>query len=98
MCFGISVGDLSLIRDCLSKYKEIDEVLIFGSRATGNYKPGSDVDVALKGNIDSTLLAKISYILNEELPLPYQFDVVGYSLISHQSLTDHIDKFGKPLS
>lgn len=48
--FGLWESDLLAIRRVLEKYPEVRQALIFGSRAKGNYKPGSDVDIALKGD------------------------------------------------
>jgi predicted nucleotidyltransferase len=47
--FGLTHSDLHAIKQVLAKYPQIEQAIIFGSRAKGNYKPGSDVDIALKG-------------------------------------------------
>ncbi|MCC5912488.1 MAG: nucleotidyltransferase domain-containing protein, partial [Clostridiaceae bacterium] len=68
------------------------------SRAMGNYKKGSDVDLAIVGeNIDRKILRRISDDLNEEYPLPYFFDVVVYKDISNEELKKHIDSVGKSI-
>lgn len=69
--------------------------MIFGSRAKGNYKPGSDVDIALRGeNITLNTVNKISFALNEESNMPYQFDVLNYHSIREPALCEHIDRVG----
>lgn len=93
--FGLTPSDIKKIIETLQSFPEVEEAFIYGSRAMGNYKPGSDVDIALKGKIDSTILANISVQLNERLPLPYKFDVVNYSTITHKPYLDHIDTYGK---
>ena len=93
--FGLLKRDEEIIIEALSKVSNIDFGIIFGSRAIGNYKNGSDVDIALKGNLNVELLFQVSNQLNEELPLPYYFDVIDYSTISNDALRAHIDKFGK---
>ncbi|KAB3534743.1 nucleotidyltransferase domain-containing protein [Alkaliphilus pronyensis] len=96
--YGLLDRDLKLILEAVSKYKEIDEVILFGSRAMRNYKKGSDVDLAIVGeNIDRKILRKISDDLNEEYPLPYFFDVVDYKDISNKDLKTHIDSVGKSI-
>ncbi len=94
MNFGISKEDLKLLKSVFSEFAGINQAIIFGSRAMDNYKKGSDIDIAIKGEIDSEVLAKINYRLNEELPLPYFFDVVNYNKIKNKKLVEHIDKYG----
>ena len=49
MC-GLLDRDIKYIRKALEKYDEIEKAVIFGSRAMGNYKKGSDVDIAIDGD------------------------------------------------
>ncbi|MBW1614976.1 MAG: nucleotidyltransferase domain-containing protein [Deltaproteobacteria bacterium] len=94
--FGLSEKNILLIKDTFKKYPQIEEAVIFGSRAMGNYKKGSDIDMALKGeNINFNITAKINYKLNEEFPLPYMFDIVNYNNIDNENLKRHIDNEGK---
>jgi len=99
MKFGISEKSYNLILSVLKNHPEIDEVIIFGSRVLGNYKNGSDIDIALKGEeLTSSLVDKIKIELNETLPIPYYLDVVDYNSISNRELKEHIDRFGKKIS
>lgn len=96
--FGLSEKDITYIREAIKKFPEVKEILIFGSRAMGNFKPGSDVDICIKGEkITFTIISKIKALLQDEGPLPYQFDLVAYHLIESQELRDHIDTHGKSL-
>ncbi|MGV8146459.1 MAG: nucleotidyltransferase domain-containing protein [Alkaliphilus sp.] len=89
---------MSMIIDILQKNKEVVKASIFGSRAMGNYKAGSDVDVVVYGMfITSEIVNQISIELNEKSPLPYYFDIVHYETLSHESLKKHIDEYGKIL-
>lgn len=68
-----------MIVKVLDEMKEIEKADIFGSRAMGNYKKGSDVDLAIYGEeVTLDIVNKISIRLNGELPVPYYFDVVHY--------------------
>ena len=49
MRYGLLPADLEVIVNTLQAYPQIEKALIFGSRAKGNYKPGSDVDIAIVG-------------------------------------------------
>ncbi|MBM7559021.1 nucleotidyltransferase family protein [Marinitoga litoralis] len=95
MKFGLKEEHLIIIIDFIKTIPEIEEVLIFGSRAMGNYKKGSDIDLAIKGKeITRDLLLKISFYLNEETYLPYFFDIVDYNKIDNLDLKNHIDTHG----
>lgn len=60
----------------------------------GNYKPGSDIDLTLKGHdLNLKLLNKISCDL-DELLLPYTFDLSIYCHIKNPGLIDHIERVG----
>lgn len=96
--YGLLERDLRYIVKAISNYSEIEEVIIFGSRAMGNYKKGSDVDLALIGkNVDRKTVKRLSDDLNEDYPLPYFFDVVNYHEISNEELKKHIDSLGKSI-
>lgn len=96
MNFGISEKTLEQIKNTLASYPEINEALVFGSRAMGHFKPGSDIDLALKGDeLSPETVLKIKHILNERLPIPYTFDVVDYTHLDHVELKNHIDQYGK---
>ena len=92
--FGLKTGDLKVIVQVLRQMATINQALIFGSRAKGNYHDGSDIDIALKGEIDFKTLAELSFILNEETLLPYKIDVVNYQQLLNSQLREHIDRVG----
>lgn len=95
MRYGLPEEHIKIILDYIAKYSKIEEAVLFGSRALGTYKPGSDVDIALKGNaVDSFLAAHLKSEIEEETCLPYFFDFVAYSKLSHKDLIRHIDKYG----
>lgn len=92
---GLRNEDLAYIIDVLLTHKEIDKALIFGSRAMGIFKPGSDVDIALVGNgINFSVIARIKDKLQEESPMPYLFDIVDFTHSESDNLKEHIRKFG----
>ncbi len=95
--FGLRQSDLKNIVEILGQFDTINEAILFGSRAKGNYKHGSDVDIALKGNIDFRTITRLSYLLNQESLMPYKFDFVNYSHTDHKDLKDHIDRVGVPI-
>lgn len=95
MNFGISDKSYRCILEALESVPEIGEVLIFGSRAMGNFKPGSDIGLALKGeNVTSQTAIDLASRLNEVLPIPYLCDVVSYNTLESPELKKHIDQQG----
>ena len=93
--FGLTDQNLELIRNTLQGFPEVKEALIFGSRAMGNHKKGSDVDIALCGSeITSEKLLEVRVTLEERLPLPYHFDIVHYKKDLDADLKTHIDQHG----
>lgn len=91
--FGLNEPVLHDMRLVFAKHGSIKQVKIFGSRAIGNYRSNSDIDVALFGDVNLQNLANIHQSL-EDLSTPYQFDVVAYDLIEHPALKEHIDRVG----
>ncbi|MEN6462304.1 MAG: nucleotidyltransferase domain-containing protein [Syntrophomonas sp.] len=98
MNFGLSEKSLAMIIEALSRWSEIRQASIFGSRATGDYKKGSDVDIVIYGSqITEEIVVGLAALLNEGLPLPYYFDIVHYESISNDALKNEIDSYGKLL-
>lgn len=92
--FGLTKEALDKIINVLKSFPEVKKALVFGSRALGTYKRGSDIDIALYGKDLEQVIVKISYQLNEEIALPYFFDIVDYYSLTKQELKEHIDRIG----
>ena len=96
--FGIYENTFLLMTEAFKSFTEIEKVIIYGSRAMGNHKKGSDIDLAIAGEkVDVHTVKKLSVALNEELPLPYYFDVLDYHALANPELTQHIDREGQLL-
>jgi len=94
--FGIYDNSFSEIIKELHKYPPIEKAVIFGSRAMGNYKKGSDIDIAVFGeNFTYEMLAKLYSELNEELPIPYFIDVLHFETTENEEIKKHILSEGK---
>jgi len=93
--YGISEQSYKWILDAISQCPVIEEVYLFGSRAKGTYKKGSDIDLAVKGrDCTSAIALDLQTLLNEKLPIPYMVDVVDYGSLTHQELREHIQRVG----
>jgi predicted nucleotidyltransferase len=94
MPWGLDARTRGLLGAVLEQHAGILEARVFGSRALGTHRPESDVDIALYGDVDDALAARIAGEL-DELPLPYAFDVRAYPCLKHQPLREHIDRVGE---
>ncbi|MFA5479891.1 MAG: nucleotidyltransferase domain-containing protein [Candidatus Muiribacteriota bacterium] len=93
--FGLTNSDIEEIKNFLKSFPEINKCVIFGSRAKNNYKPGSDVDIALIGKeVTDETASKLSVLLNEESKMPYFFDVLNFNTIVNLKLKEHIQRVG----
>jgi predicted nucleotidyltransferase len=93
---GLSERAFANICRVLEQFPQIERAVVFGSRAKGTYKHGSDVDIALVGaDVSERLALDVSGILNEREPLPYFFDVIAFDAIRNTELREHIERVGK---
>ncbi|WP_163712867.1 nucleotidyltransferase domain-containing protein [Mangrovibacterium lignilyticum] len=94
MPYGLSDQTLASLQQLFSQHQEIDEVILYGSRAKGDFHEGSDIDLSLKGTkVDFSCIQKLSIEI-DDLLLPYLFDLSIYRNISNRKLIDHIQRKG----
>jgi len=89
--FGLPERTIKELLEYFKSKPEIEKVIIYGSRAKGTYKNGSDIDFAIWTTNGS--IAQIAAEL-EDLPTPYMFDVTDYNTLSHENLKKNIDTDG----
>ena len=95
MIYGLKKEIVNDLKKVFSDFPEVEEVILYGSRAKGNYKPGSDVDLTFKGNnLSLKILNKISLRI-DDLFLPYTFDLSVFEHIENKDLIDHIQRIGQ---
>lgn len=96
MNFGIPAKSMEIILSTLGRHREIEQAAIFGSRALGNYRNGSDIDIVIYGSgVKPSIADSVRVSLNEDLPLPYYFDIVHYDSLGDEPLKEHIDQFAR---
>lgn len=93
---GLTSHEIDLILNVFRRFPTISEVVLYGSRAKGTYRPESDIDLALI-SIDDDVQAEAVADELDELPLPYRFDVKAYGGIKHAPLQEHIARVGVSL-
>lgn len=93
--FGLKENTIKKINSIFEKHEEIEKVVIYGSRAKGNYRNGSDIDLTLFGNdLKYNLIGEISAEI-DDLDTPYLFDISIFQLLNSPSLEEHINRVGK---
>ena len=93
--FGLSETTINKINHVLAGFPNVEQATIYGSRAKGNYRPGSDIDLTLFGaHLDQRQCANIADQL-DDLLLPYMIDLSVFHLLNHEELKDHIERVGK---
>lgn len=91
---GLTSNEILLIQKILKQYPEIEEAILYGSRAKGTHKTGSDIDLTLITKSKSlTLLFKIENDI-DDLLLPYKVDLSFFSLLDNENLKEHITRVG----
>ncbi|TNG96069.1 nucleotidyltransferase domain-containing protein [Pasteurellaceae bacterium USgator11] len=93
--FGLSQRTRDTIHAILRQHPEVESAVIYGSRAKGNYRAGSDVDLTLKGEqLSHDVLLRISGELYDS-SVPYLFDLSIYHQLSNPNFIEHIDRVGR---
>ena len=94
MKYGLKEHTITQIHQILATYPEVEQAILYGSRAMGNHKPSSDIDLTLIGkDLTLRLLNKISWDI-DDLLLPYTFDLSLQNDITQPDLLDHIQRVG----
>ncbi len=95
MNHGLSAATVAKIHGVLSQHPEVEQAILYGSRAKGNYKNGSDIDLTLVGTgLGYDDLLKIMGEL-DDLLLPYTIDLSILHKIDHEGLREHIQRVGQ---
>lgn len=91
--FGLEPSVIEQIKQVFSYFEKIEKVVIYGSRAKGNYRYNSDIDLSLFGEITYDDLLKIEMQL-DDLLLPYKIDLSIFNKIENEELKKHIQRVG----
>lgn len=95
MRFGLSEATIGQICQVFERYPQISQAILYGSRAIGDYRNGSDIDLTLRGDSDLTrqMLAKIANEL-DGLYIPYTVDLSAYHELNDPNLSQQIEEVG----
>ncbi len=94
--FGLRQKDMDYMIRLFESIPSIERVVLYGSRATGDFERGSDIDLAVVGkNVTYADVARIHDTLEHESPTLLWFDVLHYDRLKHEKLKQRIDTYGK---
>lgn len=93
--WGLKQTTIDAIQGVLQRFPAVQSAVIYGSRAKGNYHPGSDIDLTLTGeSLTYSMLLQIELAL-DDLLLPYKIDLSLFHLLDHPDLRAHIERVGQ---
>lgn len=94
MKYGLDQATIEKVQRVFRECKEIDSAILYGSRAKGNHKPASDIDLTLEGPL--LTMSILNHIRNalDDLNLPYSFDLSILADIENADLMEHIRRVG----
>jgi predicted nucleotidyltransferase len=93
--FGLPAATVDAMRTVLSRHPGVRRAVVYGSRAKGNHRPGSDIDLTLYGDgLTTSDLMAIDGAL-DALDLPYRIDLSLYADIEEPALRSHIERVGR---
>jgi predicted nucleotidyltransferase len=94
MNYGLPTAAIQKIHAVLQRYPQVERAILYGSRAKGNYKRASDIDLTLCGaNLALRTLYKILDDL-DDLLLPYTMNISIFAALDDPDLIDHIGRVG----
>ncbi|MFK8294596.1 nucleotidyltransferase domain-containing protein [Capnocytophaga canimorsus] len=91
--FGLEAAVLTSFQNIFEKFENIEKVIVYGSRAKGNFRYNSDIDLSIIGEISYDDLLKIELLI-DELLLPYKVDLSVFNNINNSELKAHIERVG----
>ncbi len=92
--FGLKEATIQKICGVFAAHPQVDEAVLYGSRAKGTYRNGSDIDLTLRGpDLDMTVLYRLLQEI-DDLMMPYTVDLSIFAHISDPDLVEHIERVG----
>jgi predicted nucleotidyltransferase len=93
--FGLNDITIERLQGVFRRYEEVDEVIIYGSRAKGNFRVGSDIDITIKGTaLNKKIMSNIWQDI-EDLNFPYKVDLSDFGTLNAPLLSEHIERVGQ---
>ncbi|WP_188151612.1 nucleotidyltransferase domain-containing protein [Teredinibacter waterburyi] len=93
---GLPVILVENLISIFNRYSSVEQVKLYGSRAKGTFRNGSDVDLTIIGNVNHNELLEIEGLI-DDLLTPYTYDLSLFSEIENNDLLQHIERVGLPI-
>ncbi len=94
MDYGLNPQAIATIHEILRGFPQVKRAILFGSRAKGCARPGSDIDLTLEGeSLDESIVSEIDTAFYDSL-LPYRFSLSVRSLLRDRDFLAHIERVG----
>lgn len=94
MAYGLTDIEYNKLQDVFAHNKRVEKVILYGSRAKGDEKPFSDIDLTLVGsNLTHADRNEIARCI-DDLLLPYEVDLSLLKTLKNPALLDHIKRRG----
>jgi predicted nucleotidyltransferase len=92
--YGLKESTIAKINGVFEEYPHLQQAILYGSRAKGNFRKGSDIDLTLIG--DDLTYREMTRIENQldDLLLPYKMDISLFRHIENPDLIEHIQRVG----
>ncbi len=92
--FGLTKATIQKTCGVFARHPQVDEAVLYGSRAKGNFRNGSDIDLTLLGpDFDMDVLYKLLQEI-DDLMMPYTVDLSIFAHIRDSDLVEHIERVG----
>lgn len=94
--YGLTRSQQTKLIEVIKQYLPSSEIILYGSRAKGNFNKRSDIDIVIAGSNtnDPYILSQIEEGIIES-DIPYICDIQYVATIKNQSLLDHIKRRGQ---
>ncbi len=91
---GLSETNCARLKYVFAHYPDIQKVILYGSRAKGNFRPNSDIDLTIMGDLNWQSFTRLESEL-DDLLLPYKIDLSLFAHLENTRLIEHIERVGK---
>lgn len=94
MPYGLTDSEMQILHELFAENEKIEQVILYGSRAKGTYKPFSDVDISIVGKGLTEQDVNRLYAALDESPIPYMFDIFTFDTLKNEIRKDHSSRSG----
>lgn len=94
MPYGLTDNEMQILHELFAENEKIEQVILYGSRAKGTYKPFSDVDITIVGKGLTRLDVNRLYAALDESLIPYMFDIFVFDTLKNEIREDHNSRCG----